>query len=276
MMNALRSLAGTARLAASRTAARFARPVRDGIAFRCNLCGHTNRVHAVRIARETPSCIVCRSTVRFRAIGRLVMREVLRSDVSVVDVRQRHAIEGLGLSDAAPYARALARAFAYTNTFLHRAPRLDILDPPRSMHGRYRFVIGSEVFEHVAPPVQRAFENVRRLLGDGGVFIFTAPFTAAAATVEHFPDLHEWRVERQREHCRVLNTTRDGRRQVFDDPVFHGGRGTTLEMRVFALAALQAHFAAAGFSRIRVADEPCEALGIAWRPSTSPPIVAYA
>jgi hypothetical protein len=73
-----------------------------------------------------------------------------------------------------------------------------------------------------------------------------------------------------------LNTTVDGRRQTFDNPVFHGGRGTTLEMRVFTLAALCRDFAAAGFARIRVANEHCEASGIAWPDTTSVPIVAYA
>ena len=108
------------------------------------------------------------------------------------------------------------------------------------------------------------------------MFIFTAPFTLEGDTLEHFPDLHEWRIEQHDRRWRLLNTTLDGRRQTFDDPVFHGGRGTTLEMRVFTLAALRRAFATAGFARIRVADEHCEASGIAWPDMTSVPIVAYA
>jgi hypothetical protein len=117
---------------------------------------------------------------------------------------------------------------------------------------------------------------VRRLLAPGGVFIFTAPFTDGADTVEHFPDLHDWRLERRDRQSRLLNTTKDGWRQSFDAPVFHGGHGTTLEMRVFALAALRRHFDAAGFRRMRVANEPCAASGIAWPGESSVPIVAYA
>ena len=74
----------------------------------------------------------------------------------------------------------------------------------------------------------------------------------------------------------MVNTTREGRLQTFDDPVFHGGIGATLEMRVFALVALMRDFAAAGFARARVADEPCDAFGIAWPEPLGMPIVAHA
>jgi len=246
------------------------------VRFRCNLCGHANRVGAARIERETPSCSVCGSTVRFRAIGRLVTREVLGTDDLLVDIDPDRSVRGLGLSDAGVYARPLARAFDYRNTYFHRRPRLDVLDIPDVLHGRFQFVIASDVFEHIVPPVARAFANVRKLLAPRGVFIFTAPFTLEGDTLEHFPDLHEWRIEQHDQRRRLSNTTLDGRRQTFDDPVFHGGRGTTLEMRVFTLAALRREFATAGFARIRVADEPCEASGIAWPDTTSVPIVAYA
>ncbi|HEX6136767.1 MAG TPA: methyltransferase domain-containing protein [Casimicrobiaceae bacterium] len=214
--------------------------------------------------------------MRFRAIGRLVTREVLGRDAVLGDLEPQRHIRGLGLSDADAYARPLAHAFAYENTYFHTAPRLDILDVPEGRRGRYDFVIASDVFEHVAPPVARAFENARTLLAPGGALVFTVPFTLDAQTIEHYPDLHDWRLDERDGRWRVLNTTGDGREQVFDDPVFHGGPGTTLEMRVFSLAALQRHFADAGFARVRVADESCDAFGIAWPEPWSVPIVAYA
>ncbi|HLW12330.1 MAG TPA: hypothetical protein VKU81_06495 [Casimicrobiaceae bacterium] len=75
---------------------------------------------------------------------------------------------------------------------------------------------------------------------------------------------------------RVVNTTREGRLQAFDDPVFHGGPGTTLEMRQFSRTALIRHLEQAGFTRIRIADEPCATSGIAWPQPFSVPMVAYA
>jgi hypothetical protein len=102
------------------------------------------------------------------------------------------------------------------------------------------------------------------------------PFTLSAQTVEHFPELHEWRIEKRDGAFRVLNTTSDGRAQTFDDVVFHGGPGVTLEMRVFARDALLRHFTNAGFACTRIADEPCEAFGILWPDPFSVPMVAYA
>jgi hypothetical protein len=47
-------------------------------------------------------------------------------------------------------------------------------------------------------------------------------------------------------------------------------------MRVFSRAALERHFAQAGFRDVRFADEPCPAFGIAWPEPWSVPIVAIA
>jgi SAM-dependent methyltransferase len=246
------------------------------IEFRCNLCGSANRVAESRIDREIASCGRCGSTVRFRAIGRLVTRELLGHEVALTDLAQKQRLRGLGLSDPATYAVPLGRAFEYENTFFHTSPRLDILDVPGDRLGRYDFVVASDVFEHITPPVQRGFDNARALLRPGGVFIFTVPFTLADDTLEHFPELHDWRVEERDGRFDLVNTTADGRVQTFADVVFHGGPGTTLEMRMFSRAALLRHFTAAGFVRTRIADEPCAAFGIAWPHPWSVPIVAYA
>lgn len=248
----------------------------QAIEFRCNLCGARNRVAPDRIGREIASCRRCGSTVRFRAIGRLVALELLGQEAALVDLAPGHRLCGLGLSDSRTYAAPLARLFDYENTYFHTAPRLDILDVPEKRRGRYDFLIASDVFEHVAPPVDRAFENALALLRRGGVLIFTVPFTLADDTLEHFPELHDWRLVEHSGRFELVNTTADGRAQRFTDVVFHGGPGTTLEMRVFSRAALLRHFTAAGFARMRIADEPCDAFGIAWPAPWSVPIVAYA
>jgi SAM-dependent methyltransferase len=246
------------------------------VAFRCNLCGRANRVAPARIGRELPSCDGCGSTVRFRTIARLVTREALGSDAALCDMASDRRIRGLGLSDAEIYAKPLARAFAYENTYFHASPRLDIRHIPEHRRGRYDFLIASDVFEHVAPPIDLAFRNAHALLAAGGIFIFSAPFTLADDTVEHFPDLHDWRLEERDGRWRVVNTTRERRLQTFDDPVFHGGSGMTLEMRRFSRTALIRHLERAGFARIRIADEPCATSGIAWPEPFSVPMIAYA
>ncbi|MEO8487042.1 MAG: class I SAM-dependent methyltransferase [Betaproteobacteria bacterium] len=254
------------------------RTLPDGgtIVFRCNLCGTKARAPLAGLARETPSCPRCGSTVRFRAIAHLIVRELTGSDTPLPDLAPRRDLAGIGLSDAACYAETLARAFAYRNTFFHAAPRLDITSIEPGLRGRHDFVIASDVFEHVAPPVARAFDNALTLLKPGGVFVMTVPFGLAPDTVEHYPDLNDWSVEETEGAWNVVNRTADGRVQRFASPVFHGGPGTTLEMRLFSRDALLREFVRAGFASARIADEPYLPFGIHWPEPWSVPIVARA
>ncbi|MFO1323107.1 MAG: methyltransferase domain-containing protein [Burkholderiales bacterium] len=279
----------TARRLAQRQAHRFRswRHRRDGgdpaavasgasIAYRCNLCGAQNHGTLAELSREALTCSGCVSNVRFRAMAYLVTKEVLGRPLPLPEVPVHKEIAGIGLSDAESYARPLAEKFDYENTFYHTEPRLDIaaIDPPRV--GRYDFVIASDVFEHVVPPVALAFANARRLLKPGGKFIFTVPFTLDADTREHYPDLHDWSIAERDGTWTLTNRTRDGCAQTFTDLVFHGGPGSTLEMRLFSRAALEREFAHAGFSRVRIADEPYLPFGIHWPEPWSVPMVACA
>jgi SAM-dependent methyltransferase len=269
-IRALLPVARSPRLASSPESA-----IDEQIEFRCNLCGTSACCQRSLLSRETISCPRCGSTVRFRAIADLVVREVLGVEAALPDLAPHPEVTGLGLSDADAYAHALASKFTYENTYYHTQPRFDITDVAPDRIGRYDFVTASDVFEHVAPPVARAFVNARRLLKPGGRFIFTVPFTLDDDTIEHYPDLHDYRLIEQDGRWQVHNTTARGETQRFDDPVFHGGPGTTLEMRLFSRAALERHFLAAGFARVRVAAEPCEAFGIVWPEPWSVPMVAY-
>jgi SAM-dependent methyltransferase len=269
-------LALARRLARRPLAARPSAPLAHPVAFECNLCGAHNVVEADRISRETPSCARCSSTVRFRAIAHLVVHELLGGTRPLPALSRRADLKGLGLSDDARYAGPLARVFDYENTYFHAAPQLDVTAVPPERRGRYDFVIASDVFEHVVPPVERAFQGARSLLKPGGVLVVTVPLTLGPDTVEHFPALCDWRLERRGEDWRLHNVTAEGRVQTFDDLVFHGGPGTTLEMRLFSRDALLRAFAAAGFARARIADEACPRFGIAWPEPWSVPMVAYA
>jgi SAM-dependent methyltransferase len=248
----------------------------DAVGFTCNVCSTPNVVARSALSREVPSCAGCASTVRFRAIARLVVLEMLGVEAALPQLTPRRDLRGLGLSDDTRYAAELARAFDYTNTWYHTEPRLDIAAVPARERGRYDFVIASDVFEHVPPPVSRAFDGARALLKPGGVLVFTVPFTLGPATVEHFPELREWQLAQEADTWCLHNVTADGRRQRFDSLVFHGGPGSTLEMRVFCRDDLLRAFAAAGFARVRIADEACAAFGIEWPEPWSVPMVAYA
>ena len=183
---------------------------------------------------------------------------------------------GLGMTDADVYARPLAKRLGYRNTYLHMEPRLDIrnLDPP--MIGTCDFVTSSDVLEHVDPPVLDAFVNLRRLLKPGGVLVLTVPFAMEGPTLEHFPDLFDYRVEPQGDGYVMINRTRSGSEQRFEDLVFHGGPGNTLELRLFSKPGLAQVLADAGFADVTFHAESCLAHGIDWKWPWSVPITARA
>lgn len=246
------------------------------VPFCCNLCGVDNEVRFAQLQRETPSCRRCGSTVRFRAIGQLVARELFGADIALPDLPRRRDVLGLGLSDADAYAQPLAARLTYENTFFHRQPRVDITAIEAERMGRYDFVIASDVFEHVAAPVARAFVNARRLLRPGGALILTVPFTLAAATREHFPVLADWRIEGESDARVLVNRTADGHEERFGQLCFHGGDGSTLEMRLFCRDGLLAELAAAGFVDVHIAADAYLPFGIVWPEPWSVPIVARA
>lgn len=241
--------------------------------YRCNLCGRSAHSPIEKLTREEPTCR-CGSTVRQRALIHCLSLELFGNGVPLPDLPARPDIVGIDMSGAATYSSRLAGKLGYTNTFLHKAPQLDITDPAPAWIGQCDFVISSDVFEHVPPPVSIAFSNVLRLLKPGGLFVLTVPYTKQGGTVEHFPELHHYQLE-SRDGKRVLvNSTRHGQRQEFDNLVFHGGEGETLEMRVFSESGVVEELRRAGFTDIRIHGESCPEFGIFWPQNWSLPITA--
>ena len=111
--------------------------------------------------------------------------------LAIPDFPNRPDLVGLGLSDWEGYAMGLAKKFAYTNSYFHQDPYLDITSIDPSHVGRYDFIISSDVFEHISPPISKAFENARGLLKPNGVMIFTVT-NIGGETKEHFPELHRY------------------------------------------------------------------------------------
>jgi SAM-dependent methyltransferase len=124
------------------------------------------------------------------------------------------------------------------------------------------FVVSSDVFEHVPPPVEKAFENLYKILKNGGVCIFSVPYDNQGQTKEHFPDLYDFSIRMVDGKSELINKTRKGEIQIFDDLRFHGGDGSTLEMRLFSKTDLVRTLKETGFKEIRFYDQTIERYGI--------------
>lgn len=256
----------------------FAKPGSlPGFPFQCNICGSLTAAPLEIVSdRELASCHVCKSSLRFRSLIAALTEHVYGESVVLAMAERRRNIVGIGLSDSPVYSEWLREKFSYRNTYLHTKPVLDIVQPEPSLFGKNDFVISSDVFEHVTPPVKIAFSNTLKLLRPGGALILTVPYKFEGATEEHYPNLHDYRFMPGEDGIRLVNITRENRTEVYDDPVFHGGGGLTLEMRIFSLPGLLAALEEAGFKEIRVHDRSNPEFGILCRGQPSLPISAKA
>lgn len=244
-----------------------------GSAFTCNICGAKSRFEPVEDWREEPTCTGCGSSVRMRSIVHCLLEGLLGRSHGLADQAPKKLI-GTGLSDWEGYAGPLSRTFAYANSFYHQEPRLDICAPGPERLGLYDFLISSDVFEHVPVPVSRAFDGAFSILRPGGLLVLTVPFGDAPHTVEHYPHLDGYAVVQLAGKHVVVTHNVDGTYAIDPDPVFHGGPGSTLEMRLFSREDLMADLAEAGFTDIRLHAEPVPEWGIFPRSVHGVPVTA--
>ena len=242
--------------------------------FRCNICDATSELPADGFPRDAPSCGGCGSTVRLRALIRALSLELFGCSLALSDFPVVKSVRGLGVSDEPASAERLASKLDYRNTFYHQPPYLDIAEGAPAEQVIYDFVLAADVFEHVAGPPGAALRNAAALLKPHGFLAMTVPYAPEAATREHFSSLHEYGLVKAGSHIALVNRTSGGEWQVFDRLVFHGGCGSTLEMRVFGEADLRGQLAEAGFPNVEFAIDDDPAFGIVHRESWSLPVIA--
>lgn len=245
--------------------------------FQCNVCGVVNRQAPLKSVenRERQSCGSCHSSLRMRSVVHALSMELYAESLPIPDFPVDLDMRGMGMSDWDGYALRLALKMAYVNTFYHAQPRLDITDIPDALRGTQRFLISSDVFEHIPlSGLSQAFRNARDLLDDEGVFVFTVPYRKTGSTVENFPNLHEFKIEDVEGTPVLHNLTKGGDHEVFDRLIFHGGPGMTLEMRMFSEPDLMRDLKEAGFSSVRIYADVVPKYGILWPMDWAVPIVA--
>ena len=72
----------------------------------------------------------------------------------------------------------------------------------------------------------------------------------------------------------LVNRRSDGTYEVFDNLVFHGGKGATLELRVFSESDLRQHLATAGFTDVHIGIQGSPQFGVSLDNPCSLPIAA--
>jgi SAM-dependent methyltransferase len=247
------------------------------LSFTCNICAEPCQEAPANLHREAPSCKKCQSNVRFRSVVAALSISIHGTSLTLDEFPPRPDLVGLGTSDWEGYAIRLRRVFGYDNTYYDEQTRLDIVAPiPAALMGSCDFIISSDVLEHVSPPFEVALTNLRRLLKPGGLLVLTVPMRPAGSTEEHYPDLHEYTVVPLGDGLVLVNRTQSGQLQVFDDLIFHGGPGVTLEMRMLSYPDLVNSLQKVGFVDVAPFDREILEHGITWNEPCTWPIIARA
>lgn len=242
--------------------------------FECNICSAINEELAASLSREEASCKNCGSSVRMRSMVYALSLGLFGRPIPLSDFPENREIVGKGMSDWDGYAKPLSKKLNYINTFYHKHPRLDITNINIGDVGSLDFLLSTDVFEHVSPPVMTAFENASKMLRDDGVFVFSVPYTLESDTIEHFPNLHDFTIINIDGIRTLVNKTTDGFLETYTNLIFHGGEGDTLEMRIFSESGLLRDLEAAGFIDVTILKEPYFKFGIYQRNAWSLPIIA--
>lgn len=247
------------------------------IDFICNICGRDN-IQALLSEvenREFQSCRYCGSSLRMRSLMFALSKELYGKAMTLPDFPVNKKIKGIGLSDWDGYSKILEEKFSYTNTFYHKEPLLDIVNVNSKRYYDCDFVISSDVYEHIPLyQLKKAFKNSKKLLKNNGFFLLTVPFTKTGSSQEHFPSLYDYKVINTNGKYYVVNKTIDGNIEVFEDLIFHGGPGSTLEMRIFSEPDLLNLLGHADFTSHRICHENYEQFGIIWPMNWAVPVVA--
>lgn len=234
--------------------------------FMCSVCGHYNPGLTSLPHREMVPCGECGSNMRFRAIACAITRAVLGRVGVLAEMPPDRSVRAVGVSDSSVYAQILERKLDYTNTFLHTEPYLDIEDAASfERFGPLDLIVCSDVIEHTLRPPPPVLRNFAAALKPGGRLVLSAPTYMMEDSVERYPSLESFEVELVGpESFRVAYRTRYGTQGVDTEPVFHGGPGRVLELRMISQQQLALEIRSAGFELLPSVDSALVIHGANW------------
>ncbi len=230
----------------------------------CPICSGGYSLDVRVEKREGPLCCHCLASGRASAIIHTLCSEIYGNNIPLVNQPPKKDVRVVGLSDGPRYSSLLDEKFDYTNTFYHKEPFLDITSPSADEADKYDVLISTEVFEHVIGDVSSAFNGALSVLKPGGLLILTVPFVNNGDHQEHYPGLESYE-GREIENNWIVDLKYAGGRVDTDlEPIFHGGPGQTLEVRVFSRDSVLESLRTSGFTDIEVLDDNLPEHGVNW------------
>ena len=211
----------------------------------CAICGATPKSQP--ISTEELGCEFCGSTWRAQEMCSAVLAGLCYADeLNIRDINSDMSRVGIGISDDWRLSRALSPLFAYTNSFLHQFPVVDICSPPQETIGKFEFISCSDVLEHTPPPRNAALMGLFQMLKPAGFAVISVPLRRGIQFAEFYPGLTSWREENNSIHW----LDEIGQEYFDHHPEFHGGEGLTLAFRQWTEEKLIEELKAVGFSEI--------------------------
>lgn len=221
---------------------------RDTIKWRCILCGTIQKSIPIEPVRESCLCVACGSSWRARAVTFGLILGLGLPQKPVVEWDSDWSICGVGFDDDPSIFSMLPTKVIYVNTHLEKYPRLDLRHIPDSTRESMRFLICSDVLEHVEPPVEDGFTGLYSLLQPGGLAVVSVPVHGAGPTNEFYPDLVHFEVLPD---ASVRWRDSHGQERIDKDPEYHGGTGLVLSFRTFGVEEFKSRLINVGFKSVQ-------------------------
>jgi len=233
--------------------------------YKCNITGQNFDLNDSEKHREL--AVRFNYNSRFRAICYVFTKLFYGECKIIYNLEDNKKIKGIGMSDSC-WSTFFEKKFDYINTFYHTSPYLDIYNNEHiKNYNDLDFIISSDVFEHINPypSVQIAFDNLYKMLKNGGCIIFSVPFSYGEHK-EHFPNLYKYEIKKENNKYVLYNTTIDNKEEIFNNLCFHGGPGSVLEMRLFSKNSIILFLEKSGFVDIvfHEINEDMNKYGIFW------------
>lgn len=233
--------------------------------YTCNITGKKFNLEAGEKNRE--GGLAFGYNCRFRAVT-FLLTKMLHHNVEILSkILINKDIKGLGMSDSA-WSVLCEEKYDYVNTFHNFEPKLDIYDEHDvEKFNNLDFIISSDVFQFLLPypDIQIAFNNLYKMLKPNGFIVFSVPFVYGDHQ-EYYPNLYDYKIVNHDDENLLVNTTKNGEYEVFNNLKFSGGDDIKLEMRMFTKSSLIQYLSDADFIDIEFhePDEDMNKFGIFW------------